>query len=276
MEDQEINADVIEEVIKSSLIELGLQPNQIEGCIDVGYPHFHIARGNCEIGYKEEAQEYFAAVELNANIKHPNMGDFVISDLTTARGKSPELAFEAATKNYLKVTFPAIRALFDEKIAKELQEASNIKKIKSFTDGVNRFVEWQIFTGELQILKDLDGSLKDYLSNTWPLVMFFESITGYFGEPQIHWCKFYISKQGDDLLVGCSIDGFISEEAKAEIYSKFKYEGPAGYEIRQFFVFKPLGFLDEGDSAREELLNYHKKSNTKPEKTWWKFWKRDH
>lgn len=276
MEDQEINFEVVEEVVIARLVALGLRPEQIEGCIDTGYPHFHIARGECQMAHMPKTGEYLAAVELNANIKKPEIGDFVISDLTVARESSPEAALETATRNYLNVTFPAIRALFDEKVAEEIQKTSSIGNIKSFTAGANQFVEWRVFTGELQILNDSGGGLTEYASNTPPFLLIFDTVTGYFSEPQIHWCKLYISKQGADLIVGCSIDGSVSEEAEAEIRAKFTYDGQPGYELRQFFIFQPLRFIAEDDRAREELLKYHEEMRSKPKKSWWQFWKQGH
>jgi hypothetical protein len=241
---------VIEQTIERRLQALKLSPRRATERVDTGYDKFEIQRLKTEVLIIESKDNpanstdhdvFVASSEILAKLQHPSFGAVEIADLITLDGKSSVDALERCANTYMDVTFPALQALFEGKPGPGAMEM----RLSSFTPSLGRPVEWEVFTGQVQILNDNDGWLAARLKET-PLALITHTLIGYLAQPQLHWCKlfgkFYAK---DNVVLGCSIDG--EKSLEAEMLHKFGEvdETPRAWEFRLFVVIRPTDQVDE-------------------------------
>jgi hypothetical protein len=269
MEEASIRFEVVEDVIEHRLQALGLRPKRDEGCIDTGYDYFHLHRSETQVLSVEEEPVFFASLEMNAVLKSPFFGEVVIPELVTMTGDSPETALERCAQTYMDVSFPAMQALFDSTVP----SAQTPIKLVSYTDGQE--LNWQVFTGQLQVLNEAHQLLEPFPGTVPPIALVLDTVSGFLAEPRLHWCKLYgAQNEQRELQFGCAIDGRKAPQAEAEMAEKFQLKAPVAgsWEFRQFLVMLPGGEPDAELAATARRAAAQHIPEVQPDrKKWWPF-----
>src|SRR5579859_4779254 len=273
---------IIERTIEHRLQGMNLSPRRIADYVETGYDKFEIHRKQTQILLQKGKNEpitdqpniLFVSSEILAKLHHPSFGSVEIVDLISFQGTSAMDTLERCANTYMDVTFPALQSLYEGKSA----EGTMKLKLSSLTGSSGTPLQWEVFTGQLQILNDNDGWLTEQLKQS-PLALVLGTVSGYLAHPQLHWCKLFGKFYSKDQIVfGCSIDGRKSPEAEAEMLRKFGAvdNTPRNWEFRQFFVMRPTSAVDEerirmAETLRKTALEDASTSQPKPteRKSWY-------
>jgi hypothetical protein len=263
----EIPQKAIDLELVKQLHSIGLSAKMVGERIETGLNGLVLHRGKCELvrAQAEVGIVFVASLELIAHINIPDR--VTIADLITATGLTSEEAFATCVLYYCDVTFPALRGLCDPAFTPPGPPI----KLATITQPENRSVNWRVFRGNTQVLRDTDGKVAAFLNKTPALTLVLDTLTGYLSYPRLHWCKLFAAmtpKSG--LLVGCSIDGQRSAEAESELRSKItlKLDPTDRWELRHFIILQPDG-QPQGNLAETLRIEADKQFQSK--KPWWKF-----
>jgi hypothetical protein len=265
-----IHFEVVEQTLERRLREIGLMPSRSDSCVETGLEYLHLHRGETQVLMLEDEEVFFVSVEFNAIVKHIKWGTAEISDLVGLSASSPGEALARCAEIYMDVTFPALHALFDEKVAAQ----NNSLKLATLTQPEGRTVNWRVATGQMQLLDENRVAFDTNVSTQPPIALVIDSLCDVLSEPRLHWCKLYMRSSNGKMEFGASIDGGKNPYAEAEMRHKFVAtpDSPEGWELRQFFTFIPEG---QPDSKMMQDLRTRAAQDIVQEKShWWPFGKR--
>ena len=258
--------DVVERTLERRFEALNLPHRRFGENLDPGLPGLRLRRGETQtVSVGDE--RWYASAEINALLTHPTTGEIVISDLVSTQGQTAEEALARCAEFYADVTFPALHALYDESAS-----AGPPFKLSS-VNPQGQAVQWQGLRGTCQVLPGEAHEATQYFGSQLPLLLVFDTLTGYLGRTRLHWCKLYAAQTPKGFTFGCAIDGRKDAKAEAEMRRKFAMPPqPDPWEFRQFYLFAPSGVPDEALAA--ELRTRQEALPGQPRRFWWPFGRR--
>ena len=267
--------EIVERTLEQRLRDLGLIPVRTGGGVETGYAGLLLERGETQVASLGRLTDVYASVEINAHVKHPEFGEWLISDLVSTEAATAAEALTKGAGYYLDVTFPPLQALFD---------AGAYQGPERGIDCINAegaAVHFKTLTGELQILNDATGELAEYFGKQSPLGLVFNALLQVVTGPvRLHWMKLYIGGGAIGPEFGCAIDGEKSWEAETEMRANFHVDLPkdAAWAFRQFFLFVPAGAPSPESEAELRRQIAHDDAQepaaTGKRRRWWPFGKR--
>ncbi len=242
---------IVERTFERRMREQGLSPRRLREGVDSGYSRLEVYCTNAEVLALRENDLRIASVEVKVVLDHPVHGSAEILDLVTLRGESAEAALERCAHTWMDVAFPALRSLFEGKLA----SGSAAVDLSSYTPALGKTIRWQVYTGELQI-DAADARLAQFLVEQPPVALILDTLCNFLALPELHWCKLYAAMKPKGLVVGCVIDGTKSLQAEAEMHEKLSAAGdlPPTWELRQFLLMHPAG---EATEMEADLRRHH-------------------
>jgi hypothetical protein len=239
--------------------EQGLSPRPLARGIDCGYRRLDVNCAKAVTMTLEETDICLAAIEVDTTLEHPVHGSATIHEVITREGESIEAALQRCADSWMDVTFPALRSLFDGKLA----PGAGTADISTYTEGLGT-IRWQVYTGKLQFAPQ-DASLDTFLRRMPPLGQVLDTLCGNFlSDPRLHWCTVSASMRKKGLDVNCVIDGVRPRMAADEMHEKLSGERdlPRSWEFCQFALMHPAGPAHDMEA---ELLRHHKERFGDPE-----------
>ena len=248
---ERLNADLtaVARILIRRLIGVGLQPRPAADGVDTGIPGLAVRLTHGEVeetdGGDDDggAPRFFAAVEFTAILQDEASGTIDVRDFIIGQGDSRDQALERCVENFLGVTFPPLSALF----AGDSAPGVTALPLSSYTPALGKAIRWAAYSGAIAVTGDSDGRLAERIQTQMPLLLAFDTLTGYLAEPRLHWCKLFGAyRQNTGLILGCAIDGARSGAGEAEMYAKFLDRGAAdgAWEFHQFLALRPAGEAD--------------------------------
>ncbi len=246
---ERLNRDLfdVSNVLIRKLIGAGLKPRATEDGVETGIPGLAIRLTHGDVEECEDVDAgvgpYFASVEFTAILREEGDGSVDVRDFITGQGESRAEALERCVDDYLGVTFPPLSALF----AGDRTPGVTALPLSSYTPALGKAIRWAAYSGAIVITGDPEGQLAERIQTKMPLLLAFDTLTGYLAEPRLHWCKLFGAyRENTGLILGCAIDGARSGPGEAEMYAKFLAQGaPEGpWEFHQFLALRPAGDAD--------------------------------